>query len=265
MKVLLFGNSATEPRDGIRKDQLMTTVSVEKFARETGQRYDLVVRKAWPNDRLPALAAAWMAEEKPNLVLMSVNDYWYNYESVPRKLKERYGRVGKWVGDLGDKAAKNPRIAHNGVFKSGRKVAERAIGGEAAFTPEQVIEVMQDCIRIVLRSEQATVVFVGPMGGRDDDYPEAVKERRRARRNQVHAAMKAFCASVHVDYMGMDSETAARLASTPRSTSGDGLHPDAAGHQRSGEFWLSVFRPWVEREIEKEAEAEAAAAEHARG
>lgn len=262
MKVLLFGNSATEQRDGIRKDQLMTAVSVDKFTRETGQKYDLVVRKAWPNDRLPALAAAWMAEEKPNLVLMSTNDYWYNYESVPRKLKQRYGRVGKWVGDLGDKAAKNPRISHNRVFQGGRKVAERAIGGEAAFTPEEVLDVLQDCVRVVLRSEQATLVFVGPMGGRDDGFREDAKARRQARRKQIHDSMKAFCASVHVDYLGMDSDIAGRLPKVPKV--GDGLHPDAEGHRQSGEFWLSIFRPWVEREMEKEAEAEAAAAERAR-
>jgi hypothetical protein len=195
----------------------------------TGEPVDIVVKAIWPNERLLDLVEQWMEEEQPDIVMLRTVSFWFNYESVPLRVERLLGPIGRPVKDAGLGLAKSSWLGERAVFHWLRQWAQRTIGGDTYFTPEQVIERQSAVVRAIVRREGVGLVAYLPKA-RSDYYPSAkIKRRAEERRRKVHDALARLCEELHVPYHG--SGHALYLTETP-TTVGDRLHGDASEHRR---------------------------------
>lgn len=251
MRVLFLGTSHVEPRGGVRGEQVAANVTAER-ARASGASFEVINRKIWPTKDSPACVAEWMAEVEPDMVILAINDFWYNHESAPRHLERRYGPVGRFVSKWAKKAARTPRISYNPVFQRSRRFAEERLGGETPFTPEHVIETVEMILRTVVRGERATPLVIGPPPGDFEEVSERSRAWRLKRRRKVNDAVASLCKTLHIVHFDMDSEAMQTLPTV--TTIGDGLHRDAEGHQRVAAHMVPYLLPHFQAELQREAE-----------
>jgi len=207
------------------------------LAAALGEPVEITAKVAWPTANLPRVAARWVSEIHPELIVFPISSFWFLYESVPVRLERELGLVGRFIAAGSLKAAATPWLAHNSPFQSFRRGVQRRVGGKSYFEPAQVIDVATATIRSLVREERAYLVVIGPSGG-DDWATDAPSARRiEARRAQVDDAMAKLCRSLHVEYW--DGSAMSRMRGMqPRSLQGDRLHLDAEGHRRTAEQFL---------------------------
>ena len=203
------------------------------LAEEAGEPVETIVRVIWPSPVLPDLIERWMEQYQPDFVSLKVSPYWFTFESVPLKLQRKLGPIGAPMASMGLKAADTPWLAHNAVFRAGRRLALNTIGGVTHFTPEEVIGVMDACVRRVLRHEGVVLEVRGPLAADRAGSGRAREARLEARRLAVHLAMKRMCADLHIHYTGRDGP--APVDRDAGIHGGDQLHLNAEGHRRKGE------------------------------
>jgi hypothetical protein len=203
VKILRLGNS--NDAEGRVAPEDMTHRVLERALHEaTGEDVETVIKRAWPTPELPRAVARWMETLHPDVVVLRVPAFWFNYESVPLKLERKLGRLGKSLGDAGFKAAGTPWLADNALFHAGRRLAQVTVGGATNFTTEEVIENVSAVVRTVLRAEGAAFLLSGP-GGRVNHAPtRRAQARDEARRLRVHEALRDLCQQLHVEYLGSD-------------------------------------------------------------
>ena len=107
----------------------------------TGEPVETILKPIWPAENLPDLLDGWVRKYEPDLVLLVISGYWMTFESVPLRLEHRLGRLGKWLGRLGEKSVARGPVAKAGPVVNLRQLARRIIGAEANFTPKQVNEI----------------------------------------------------------------------------------------------------------------------------
>jgi len=203
VKILRLGNS--NDAEGRVAPEEMTHRVLERALHEaTGEDVETIIKRTWPTPELPRAVARWMETLHPDVVVLRVPAFWFNYESVPLKLERKLGRVGKSLGDAGFKAAGTPWLADNAVFHAGRRLAQVTVGGATNFTPEEVIENVSAVVRAVVRTEGAAMMLSGP-GARVNHAPtRRAQARDEARRLLVHHALRELCQQVHVEYLGTE-------------------------------------------------------------
>lgn len=224
VKILRFGTSqdAIDVPPEMRLDYMLA----RGIEAEIGEPVEMVMRRAWPTPRLASDLKQWMEEEEPDMVLMYVIEYWFTYNSVPLKLRRRFGRPGKALGQAGLNMAKKPRLAHNRVFQTGRKLATRIIGGETYYTPDQVIESLTACIKEAIRHESVIVHVTGPTGFVDlGDYSKKASAEFERRRLYVQDRIGEVCDQYHVRFRRYDRQV--RLTGEAPNPGKDGLHVEA--------------------------------------
>lgn len=251
MKVLFLGTSHVEPRGGVRSEQVAANVTAERV-RETGAPFEIINRKMWPTKDLPERVATWMAEVEPDMVIVAINDFWYNHESAPRHLERRYGPAGRFVSRWAKKAARTPWLSYNPVFQKSRRFAEERLGGETPFTPEHVVETVELLLRMVVRGERATPLVIGPPPGDFEEVSERSQAWRLKRRRKVNDSVASLCKTLHIVHFDMDSEAMRTLPVA--TTIGDGLHRDAGGHQRVAAHMVPYLLPHFQAEMMRESE-----------
>jgi hypothetical protein len=157
MKVLFLGNSS-EVYGDISEDDRRASMVSDALEAELGEPVDVQVRTIWPSSRLPAAIDKWMTEFQPDIVYLNVIAFWFNYESVPLKFERMFGRAGKPFKSAGIKAAQIPWLGHTRVFHWSRARIQSAIGGATFFEPGEVVKVISDCVRVVVRHEESLLV-----------------------------------------------------------------------------------------------------------
>lgn len=159
MKILRLttSNELIHQGPGSRLDWL-TRLGSEQL----GEPVEIVSKTVWPDARLPKAVERWVADEQPDLVWMMLQSFWFEYRSVPKKLSRKFGRAGKVASDIGFKAADRPRIANNSVFRTGRRLLQRTVGGDAHFTTADLYATVESIARISLRDEGRQFVVWGP-------------------------------------------------------------------------------------------------------
>ena len=100
---------------------------------QLGEPVDIISRPVWPDSRLPAAAEKWIEREQPDIVWLVLQSFWFEYLSVPKRLERKFGRAGKVASEAGFKAADKPLIANNFVFRQGRRLLQRTLGGDPHF------------------------------------------------------------------------------------------------------------------------------------
>lgn len=226
LRILRLGTSEDVPTH-VPESALAYRIVEEQLCAETGEPVETVVKVIWPSEALLPAVERWLTTIQPDLVYMKVAAYWFAYESVPLKIERLLGRAGRPLSAVGLRAAAIPRVAHNAVFKAGRRLAQRTIGGATPFAPEEVVERMEACIRSVVRTEHVGLVVRGPQAFADFSANDAARERAEQRRQHVHRALRDLCRELHVEYVGFD-EPLYRTESRP-SLLADDVHRDAAG------------------------------------
>ncbi|MFN0096659.1 MAG: hypothetical protein ACKVVT_18025 [Dehalococcoidia bacterium] len=228
MKLLRLGSSQDAPGRVPGQFSLNNLIQ-EGLSRELGEPIEVITKPAWPNARMPEMVRRWMDEYEPDMVAMRTVGYWFMYESVPIKLRRRFGRVGKKIGDAGHNASDVPWLAFNPGFRLGRRIATRLIGGETNFTPDEVVNTLQACIKEVVRHE-GTILYVNGPGGRSrhGDYSKQGIARMEARRQYVTRRMAEVCAQHRVTFIPHEVPMYELGTVPPRGK--DALHYDVEGN-----------------------------------
>jgi hypothetical protein len=245
MKVLFLGNSS-EVYGDIPEEDRRASKAAQALEEAFGETVELRTRAIWPNAALPARVEQWVSEFEPDIVYLNVVAFWFNHQSVPLMLERRFGRAGKPLREAGIKASQVPWLGHTRAFHWCRAACQRLIGGATFFEPEQVISVVSNCVRVIVRHEETVLVVSGARGiskygsGRKG---QAWAEERRLR---VQGALSALCAELHVEYQG--AETARHLTEAPRTRLADRLHSDRDGHARYGAEIADVLKAAWERQ-----------------
>lgn len=202
-------------------------VAEDMLAREIVQPVETTLRVIWPESSLPDLVERWLQRYEPDIVSLKVSPYWFTYESVPLRIQRHVPVIGPRLAHAGLRAADTSWLAQNPVFRTARRTTRRVIGGETHFTPDQVLAVMEDCIRRILRREGVILLVRGPLEPTDDEGGANARLRTERKRDAVHLALKRLCADLHIHYSGADS-----VRAVPRGP--DQLHLSPEGHAEKG-------------------------------
>jgi hypothetical protein len=231
----------------------------EPLSEAMGEPIEIIARVTWPTDRLPRVVDEWMERYKPDVVVLPVSSYWFLYESIP-VTQRRFGPAGRFVARIGLKAAKKPWLAHNGVFRAGRRTLQKAIPGSPYFEPEELVETLRATIRRIVRHEGVYVLVIAGSGGDKWASDAAALERFADRRRRVDAGLKDFCRALHVDYWDLGMVASLPKSATPASLQGDKLHLDEEGHRQTAVRQLRTVVRILERAREVARERDPALA-----
>lgn len=225
MRILYLGTS--DDRGPASKGTASAPDIVQELLESSlGSEVEVVVKEAWPNENLARVLERWMDEYDPDVVVICVNGYWFSYDSVPLKLGRVLGRGGEGLGNVGLRLADLRWLAHNIVFRTARRIATVAIGGDTPFSGRQVVERMEECVRVAVRREGTVVA----MRGAEGQSPYAERARGRLRKERVRSgvnhALAEMCERQHVHFMARE-EPLWRSHGDELEFLGDGLHKAA--------------------------------------
>lgn len=254
MKVLMLGGSRLVARPGATTDEKEAVRAVHEQP-ENPLPIQRVQRLAWPNEKLPGLVEAWMKEEQPDMVLVMINEAWFNYEGVPVKRLKKKGPVGRLGNHLWRVIAQREGVMRSRLAHRARRKLAEATGAEPEFTPEQVVDRMSAVFRTILRADESTsVLVIGPLNlpEFDQGVSEKSAKKRLARRERVNTGISKLCRELHLEHIDMYHEALAQREMP--SMLADGLHTDADGARNEAAFWRSVFQPFFVRELLRRGE-----------
>ena len=206
---------------------------------EIGQRIESIVRPIWPDSRLPSLIDRWLEQDEPDFVFLRVNGFWFNYESVPLRLERRLGPIGRSVARLGRRSGEVEWVSRAGVFRALRRGLLRVVGGDTYFTPQQVVDRMEQCIRQILRKEDVQLVVRGTDGRIHSELPRRSARAYALRHRQVNDALRHVCEELHVPYLGGEEMLDERQVT--RRLGADRFHRGEEGHRLAGEEEAEAF------------------------
>ena len=242
MRVLRLGNSYdTDPNIAAADNKV--SIADRLLAEGSGEPVETTVRTVWPQPQLPGLIEQWLDRYKPDVVLLVVSSYWFTYVSVPVKVQRTFGPLGKPLSRAGLKAAATPWLAHNGAFRLARRATIATIGGATNFTPEQVVESMEACIRTILAHEDVALAVRGPRIAFSADGTKKTRRWAEARRSSVDRQIAELCKRLHVEYAGY--EVGDSHLEAPETFQGDLVHGTEAAHASQGRIeGEAMLRAW---------------------
>jgi len=203
MRILRLAGSDDALRD-VPEELRSPAIAEAAFSQAVGEPVETIVRPIWPDPHLPELLERWLDQYQPDLVFFYVVPFWYVYESVPIRVQRQLGRLGGKLSEAGRRVASKP-FASSLPFRALRLASLRTVGGETPFTPEQVLDVSESCIRRVVAREDVVLVVIGSTGRRCTAYGWGGPARDQARRAVVHNRLTSLRAELHVPYFGGDS------------------------------------------------------------
>lgn len=249
MKLLRLGNSYDFDRNIATEDN-KASVADRILAESSGEQVDTTIRVIWPDPSLPDLIEKWLDRYEPDALLLVVSSYWFTYVSVPVRVERTFGPLGKPLARAGLKAAATPWLAHNSGFRLARRATIAAIGGSTHFTPEQVIESMEACIRRIVAREEVALAVRGPRVAFAADGSRKTEQWAEARRTTVDHHLSALCKQLHVEYVGY--EKGASILDDSDTFQGDLVHSTASAHNEQGtREGEALLRAWKARQSER--------------
>jgi hypothetical protein len=248
VKLLWLGNS-NDVQNNLPKERRAPYLTVAKLEEALGLDIDINVRGFWPSERLPGLVEAWMEEFKPDLVFLQIIDYAFTYESVPLKLDRKFGRLSKPAVQAGTAASNISWISSTPVYHIAKRLAKDLIGGSTYFSPEEVLQRVSACVRVILRNEDAALLVRGPHAATDHYGTAKRRTVGEAKRLVVHSDLQQLCEELHVLYHGLDRPAYEDIDNLSRL--GDRLHfDDEANVAYVQEIADWLIRAWVQHHPE---------------
>ena len=196
---LTTSNDVVQSGPGSRVDWIQRLAS-ERF----GEPVEIVVKPVWPDSRLAAAAERWIAQENPDIVWMLVQSFWYEYLSVPKRLERRFGRFGKAASTAGFRAADVPWLSRNAVFRGGRRLLQRTVGGDPHFTVAELYEAVESVARASLRNEGGQFVAWGPFSYTSYAYTRRQERTASRWRSELIARIRALSEELHFPFEAPD-------------------------------------------------------------
>ena len=242
---VLFLGSSNDTGNWVGHAQKKHVIAGDRLEAELGEPVEWVVKGIWPTEDLPQHVAHWVEESQPDVIYLNTGSYWFLYRSVPLRVKRLLGRVGgEKAGDAGFRIARSERWAHNAAFRGIRKALQETIGGDTHFTTQQVIDRMEECIRVAARAENVVVVVKGPHGKRRLSGRKRAFERDERERLKLHTALEQLCEQLHVTYDGVGEGGVRHLPAYQRTVAtGDRFHADAELHSHeAGVLYAGIRR-----------------------
>ena len=235
VRVLLLGNSNDSGQwfEGGRKRH---EIVQDRMSEIYGEPVEVISRNVWPREGIADTVEGWIARYDPDVVYLTMLAYWFQYKSVPLRVKRLFGRFGERAGEAGFRLAESPRWAYNRVFRAVRGVLQASIGGDAPFTEDEVVTRVSEVIARGIRHEGVVFAIQGADGR--TAYSKSKRGRRKdeAKRLRVHRAMQEFCEAHHVTYENSEIPAWASDPELAKNRVGDGLHANAQWHAHSAEL-----------------------------
>jgi hypothetical protein len=242
MRLLRLGNSY-ETDANLSPGENNVALADRLIESAVGQPVETTSRVIWPDPGLPDLVERWLDRYEPDVVLLVVSSYWFTHVSLPLGLERRYGRLGQRIGRLGERAVAKPWVANNPVAGRVRRFARTSLGGATHFTPEEVCDRMEQCLRLILAREDVAVAVRGPRLAFAPEDTVSARRRSEERRQLVHSRMRSLCEQLHVEYLGY--ETGAAPQDAREEYQADLVHAGPAEHARQAELEAAVLiRAW---------------------
>jgi hypothetical protein len=236
-------STSDDQRGRVRQGTAAFEVVERSLELEIGQPIESIVRPVWPDSRLPSLIDRWLEQDAPDFVFLRINGFWFNYESVPLRLERRLGPVGRPVARLGRRSGEIGWVSRSRAVRALRRSLLRVVGGDTYFTPEQVVERMEQCIRQILRKEDVQLVVRGTDGRIYSELPRRSAMAYARRHRQVNDALRHLCEDMHVPYLGGEEMLDERQVR--QRLGADRFHRGEEGHRLAGEEEAEAFlRLW---------------------
>ncbi|HET7737286.1 MAG TPA: hypothetical protein VFK32_01815, partial [Tepidiformaceae bacterium] len=158
----------------------------------TGRSVATTSRRPWPAPAFPDVLDRWLDSYQPDIVLFVISWYWTEWETVASRL-QRYGVVGKAIGEIGGRASEADVIRTSWAFRQMRKLALNTIGGDPNFEPYALLATLQEAIRRAAQREDVVVaVASNPYASALDHGPRG-KARAAARRAIIERGIRETC------------------------------------------------------------------------
>ena len=238
--MLLLGNS-NDSGGWIDGGRQRHEIVRDRLAELYGEPVEVIPKNIWPNDSMPRVVDGWIEKNEPDVIYMTMAAYWFCYQSVPLRVRRLLKRLGPKVSDAGFRAAESPRWAFNPVFRGARGAMQRTLGGDTHFTTSEVIERVTATIQAVLRHEGVVLAIQGADGRTDYGFTRRSRARNERRRQEVHRALKEFCAEHHVTYENTETARWTTDKVLSKNRVGDGLHANARWHEHSAELIVGTI------------------------
>lgn len=192
----------------------------------TGETVEITARVIWPSDALPGIIADWLDRYQPDVVMFKLDAYWYLFPSLPLRVENLAGRLlGKHVRKVGESAARREWLSRSAPYRWLQKRAIGAIGQATFFSPQEVAQVTERCIRTVVAREDIGLTVWGQTG--------PVTSGPAGAQEYVYRRIQGLCSQLRVLYVAWDPAT----PQPPKRNfhDRDPLHRNAAGHAWFGE------------------------------
>lgn len=243
MKVLRITNSNdVTPGATTSRPALIARALEARF----GEPVEMVVKTAWPNERMPAIIGKWLDDERPDVVWLGINPFWFNYPSVPLRLRRKLGPLGDRLARLGLDAAANPVIGPSRPFRLARNLLLRTVGGDYHFEPEEILPRIEASIRRILRQEGVVLAVWGPFGRSRWSVTRAQAAAEQRRQAAVVAALERLARDLHFAYAGAGAPL--YLSHETPELAPDGFHFGGSYEAESVERHAAVLIQAIEAE-----------------
>lgn len=167
------------------------------LAAGTGRTVETTSRRLWPSPGFPDVLERWLDTYQPDIVLVVVSWYWTEWETVASRL-QRYGVLGKAIGEIGDRASHADVLRTRWAFRQARKFALNTIGGDPNFEPHALLATLQETIRRAAQREDVVVaVASNPYASALDHGPRG-KARAAARRTIIERGLRETCERLRI-------------------------------------------------------------------
>jgi len=135
---------------------------------------------------------AWVTEERPDLVMVSLAGYWASFASVALRLERRVPVAGPVLARAARKTAETRLAANSRAAEFVRGLGARAIGAEYCFEVGYLLALFERILRQLLHDERLVVGVRGPTRIPQKATPRIQRECER-RFWAWHNGMQATC------------------------------------------------------------------------
>jgi hypothetical protein len=240
MKILRIATSA-DWWPGVPEEQRAPTLLARRLEEESGERVEQVLHSISPKASSIEKLEGWLTDFDPDLVMLRANPFWYCFESPALLLERKGGHVGRWASGLVLRAGRNPAVASSRPFRILRKMGVKAAAPAYYYTPEQVIEWMDEWIRLILRHELVVPVVFGTSISSYYEPDPRREARVEARRISFNVQLRALCERLRVAC----SAPVNLSEGVPRGKqylASDGMHPNAEAQRLIAEAEYPFYR-----------------------
>jgi len=250
VKILWVGNSNDRPSAEVAEGQLRHKLLEPRLADAIGEPVEITSRPLWPTTEAATIMGGWLERFEPDLVYLKANAFWFTHESVPLRIERMLGPLGRPCAGASLKANSTGWLAHNTAFRSARDFARRRIQGSYHFEPDEVVQRLSECIRVILQNETTHLLVASAFRSTAQSLDEEGRQRREARRLRVHRGLQALCNELHVDYLGVDQPQDITQPTLEDHLQSDQFHRAARGHAADVDKKFALLLPACQKAME---------------